>query len=107
MGYITRITRTLIQIGIRVKDPSCKGLCGLVLCVWIFLAAEVQEEKVQEEEVQEEKVQEEVREEKVQEEEVQEEVQEEEVQEEVWEDEVLEHELLAAIESVIVKERQG
>ena len=56
-------------------------------CVWIlyFIVAEVQEEEVQEEEVQEEEVQE----------------------EEVKEEEVLEHELLAAIESVIVKERRG
>ena len=55
-------------------------------CVWIlyFIVAEVQEEEVQEEEVREE-----------------------EVLEEVQEEEVLKHELLAAIKSVIVKERQG
>ena len=56
-------------------------------CVWIlyFIVAEVREEKVQKKKVQEEEVRE----------------------EEVQEDEVLKHELLAAIKSVIVKERQG
>ena len=60
--------------------------------VWIlyFIVAEVQEEDVQEEEVWEEDVQEE-----------------EVLEEEVQEEKILEHELLAAIESIIVKERQG
>ena len=55
--------------------------------VWIlyFIVAEVREEDIQEEEVQEEEV----------------------LEEEVQEEEVQEHELLAAIESIIVKERQG
>ena len=57
-------------------------VCGYIL---YFIVAEVREEEVQEEEVQEEEV----------------------LEEEVQEEKILEHELLAAIESVIVKERQG
>ena len=65
--------------------------------MWIFyfIVAEVQEEKFQNKQIQKEEVQEE----KFQNKQIQ--------KEEVQEEKVLEHELLAAIESVIVKERQG